>query len=181
MTRTALPPAADATASGRGWAAGPPDCLPLLSRGRHRDPARGACLLEATALLAGEPPTDRPASVHPVLAALARVVNDSVSDATRQALLALAPQLIGTAATDPDPSRALVALCCERARTVAPPIWVPRLRRDAHRAEAGARMTRRHAARSVALAGASLAIATGADRDAVLTQLLRDAIRLCGG
>lgn len=156
----------------------PPVGLPLLGRGAHPAPGRGACLMEATALLAGEPHTDRPATVHPVLAALARVVNDAVSDPARPALLTLAPQLIGTAAAGADLNRALVALCCREAWAVALPIWGPRLRRDLRHAEAAKPFTARRAARTVTLAAASLALATHADRDHTLIRLLTEATGL---
>lgn len=154
-----------------------PTGLPRLGRGSHRDPAGGACLMEAVALLAGEPQTDRPASVHPALAALARVVNDSVSDAARQALLILAPTMIGTDAADRDLTRALVALCCGTALPVALPIWAPRLHRDLRRAAAGKSFTSRQARRAVTLAAGSLALATaGDDRDTILVGLLSEAV-----
>jgi len=73
-----------------------PTGLSALSRGRHRDPTDGACLMEYTAFLAGEPHTDQPASVHPILAAIARVTNDALTDAERAALAPLAPRLLGT-------------------------------------------------------------------------------------
>lgn len=156
-----------------------PPGLPLLGRGPHHDPGSGACLMEATALLAGEPHSDRPASVHPVLAALARVVNDAVSDPARPALLALAPQLIGTAEAGDDLHRALIELCCVTALPVALPIWAPRLRRDLRRARAGRAFTARQATRSVTLAAASLALATADDdRDSLLKALLTDAVPL---
>ncbi|MGK5691940.1 hypothetical protein ACSNOJ_03330 [Streptomyces sp. URMC 128] len=49
--------------------------------------------MESAALLAGGWFTDSPAGTHPALAALARVVNDSVGDATRHALWPLAAEL----------------------------------------------------------------------------------------
>jgi hypothetical protein len=154
-----------------------PAGLPLLGRGAHRDPAAGACLMEATALLAGEPQTDRPVSVHPVLAALARVVNDAVSDAARPALLAHAPTMIGTDAGGPDLTWALVELCCRTALPVALPIWAPRLRRDLRRAAAGKSFTSRQASRAVTLAAGSLVLATtGDDRDSILVELLTEAV-----
>jgi hypothetical protein len=134
--------------------------------------------MEATALLAGEPHTDRPATVHPVLAALARVINDAVSDPARPALLPLAPRMIGTASAGPALPGALVALCGRPALAVVLPIWAPRLRRDVRRADRGEPFTVRRATRSVTLAAASLALATHHDRDRVLTGLLTDAVRL---
>lgn len=70
-----------------------PDGLPLLSRGRHRTPRRGASLTEVASLLAGEPWSDRPGCTHPLLAHLARLVNDHVSDAHRNELATLAADL----------------------------------------------------------------------------------------
>jgi hypothetical protein len=155
-----------------------PAGLPPLGRGAHSDPSRGVCLMEATALLAGEPHTDRPATVHPALAALARVVNDAVSDAARPTLLPLAPRMIGTAAADPALSGDLVALCSRAALAVALPIWTPRLRRDLRRAERGEPFATRRAAGTVSLAAASLALATHIHRDQGLTRLLSDAVDL---
>jgi hypothetical protein len=71
-----------------------PDGLPVLSRGRHRTPRRGACLMEVTSLLAGERWSDHPACTHPLLAHLARLVNDRTSDAGRQRLVTLVPSLV---------------------------------------------------------------------------------------
>lgn len=70
-----------------------PDGMPTLARGRHRTPRRGASLTEVASLLAGEPWSDRPDCVHPLLADLARLVNDHVSDACRPELVTLAPAL----------------------------------------------------------------------------------------
>ena len=61
-----------------------PDGLPVLGRGRHRSPSRGACFLEYTALLAGEPFSDEPACVDRQLAAVLRRANDVLSDADRR-------------------------------------------------------------------------------------------------
>ncbi len=42
--------------------------------------------MEAASWLAGEPWTDHPRSVHPVIAGVARAADDSVSDAERTGL-----------------------------------------------------------------------------------------------
>jgi hypothetical protein len=39
-----------------------------LSAGRHRSPDDGACVMELASMLAGEPFSDRPATVCPVIA-----------------------------------------------------------------------------------------------------------------
>lgn len=93
----------------------PLDDLGRLSRGRHKDPADGACLLEAASVLAGERWTDRPAGVHPVLAAVARRVNDETSPAGRDALLPLAARVLGTADADPGASARVVDACARAA------------------------------------------------------------------
>ena len=71
-----------------------PSGLPILARGKHRSPRRGACLMEYTSLLAGERWTDAPSCTHPALAALARAVNDCTGDGARQQLAGLAPSLV---------------------------------------------------------------------------------------
>lgn len=69
--------------------------LPVLSRGKHRRPRKGACFMEFASYLAGERWTDHPACTHPLLASLARMVNDAVSDEHRPRLSALVPSVIG--------------------------------------------------------------------------------------
>ena len=68
-----------------------PDLLPVLSRGRHRTPRKGACFMEMASYLAGERWSDHPACTHPLLATLARDVNDHVADASRSRLVPLIP------------------------------------------------------------------------------------------
>ncbi len=74
-----------------------PDRLPVLDRGRHAPGDGKVCAMEAAAWLAGEPWTDHPRSVHPVIAMVARAVNDSVSDAQRAKLWPLVIASVGTA------------------------------------------------------------------------------------
>jgi hypothetical protein len=76
-----------------------PDYLPRLGAGRHRTPRRGACFMEFASYLAGERWSDHPACTDPVLAALARAVNDLVSDSRRQELLGDVPRVIGLTGT----------------------------------------------------------------------------------
>ncbi|GAA4180318.1 hypothetical protein [Gryllotalpicola koreensis] len=77
-----------------------PDYLPRLGAGRHRTPRRGACFMEFASYLAGERWSDHPACTDPVLAALARAVNDLVSDTRRQELLGDVPRVIGLTASN---------------------------------------------------------------------------------
>jgi hypothetical protein len=79
----------------------PPLFLPRLSPGRHRNPKRGACLMEYASFLAGERWSDHPACTQPVLAAIARGVNDLVSPDARDSLLPMVPRLIGLSSNDP--------------------------------------------------------------------------------
>jgi hypothetical protein len=78
----------------------PPDLFPILSPGKHRNPRTGACFMELASLLAGERWSDHPACTHPLLATLARNVNDHTSDAGRQRLAGLIPSVIGLTGAD---------------------------------------------------------------------------------
>jgi hypothetical protein len=77
-----------------------PDLFPILSPGKHRNPRTGACFMELASLLAGERWSDHPACTHPLLAAVARHVNDHTSDAGRQRLADLIPSVIGLTGED---------------------------------------------------------------------------------
>ena len=72
-----------------------PDGLPVLSRGKHRTPRSGACFMEMASVLAGEKWTDQPQCTHPLLAGLARLVNDSISDTGRRGLVEHIPSVVG--------------------------------------------------------------------------------------
>jgi hypothetical protein len=78
----------------------PPDLLPILSPGQHPSPRTGACFMELASLLAGERWSDHPACTHPLLAAVARQVNDHTSDAGRARLTELIPSVIGLTGED---------------------------------------------------------------------------------
>src|SRR5215213_6610053 len=77
-----------------------PVVLPILSGGKHRSPRKGACFMEFASLLAGERWSDHPACTHPLLAAVARHVNDHTSDAGRARLAELIPLVIGLTGED---------------------------------------------------------------------------------
>jgi hypothetical protein len=72
-----------------------PDGVPILSRGSHRSPRRGACFMEFASFLAGERWSDHPSCTHPLLAQLARQVNDLAGDDGRQQLVPLIPLVVG--------------------------------------------------------------------------------------
>jgi hypothetical protein len=77
------------------------DALPMLGRGKHRNPKKGACFMELASFLAGEKWSDHPACTHPLLAMLARAVNDLTSDEARPRLAPLIPSVIGLNSDDP--------------------------------------------------------------------------------
>ena len=84
-----------------------------LARGRHAAVTEsGVCVMELASVLAGEPLSDHPRSVSPVLAAFLRGYNDTVGDARRQALKPFAATAVGTAGggrRDEDERRRLIA------------------------------------------------------------------------
>ncbi len=90
-----------------------PEMVPVLSRGKHRGPRQGACFMELASYLAGERWSDHPACTHPLLAALARDVNDCTSDAGRARLVPLIPSVIGLTGEDLHID-ARIALGCAR-------------------------------------------------------------------
>ena len=96
-----------------------PSGLPILAKGHHRQLEDGACLMEYTSVLAGEAWSDSPPCTHPVLAAIARAVNDSVDDNTRQLLTSQAAQLARAQSRDPRVGPQLTLLCATRARGCA--------------------------------------------------------------
>jgi hypothetical protein len=91
-----------------------------LSQGKHRDPDHGACVMELASMLAGEPFSDRPRCVDPVIAGFLRTYNDGIDDTRRQDLYPLAAAVVD--------SRAVAGIQAERARMCL--AWV-----QAHHAE----------------------------------------------
>jgi hypothetical protein len=79
-----------------------------LSQGKHRDPDHGACVMELASMLAGEPFSDRPRCVDPVIAGFLRTYNDGIDDRRRQDLYPLAAEVVGT--------RTVPSVQAERAR-----------------------------------------------------------------
>lgn len=95
-----------------------PDSMPILSRGRHRTPRRGACFMELASYLAGERWSDHPPCTHPLLADLARRVNDLSSDAGRRALAPLIPSVIGRLGGGPEVDARIAWRCATTALPV---------------------------------------------------------------
>ncbi|HWD65010.1 MAG TPA: hypothetical protein VG405_07525 [Solirubrobacteraceae bacterium] len=68
-----------------------------LARGRHVAPEAGVCVMELASMLAGEPFSDRPRSVSPVIAGFLRAYNDLIDDRRRQDLYGCAAEALGSA------------------------------------------------------------------------------------
>ncbi len=96
----------------------PPNLLPLLSRGKHRNPRKGACFMELASVLAGQRWSDHPACTHPLLATVARYVNDFTTDAGRQRLVRLIPSVIGLTSEDLHVDARIVLHCATTALPV---------------------------------------------------------------
>ena len=82
------------------------------------DPLKGACLMELASYLAGERWSDHPACTHPLLASVARLVNDHTSDQGRPNLAELIPSVIGLTGDDLH----IDALITLRCATIALPV-----------------------------------------------------------
>jgi hypothetical protein len=94
-----------------------PEVVPQLMRGKHRKPRQGACFMELASYLAGERWSDHPVCTHPLLAGLARLVNDHTTDAGRGRLVELVPPVIGLTSDDP---RVDVEIALRSATTALP-------------------------------------------------------------
>ncbi|MEV6414207.1 hypothetical protein [Kribbella sp. NPDC051718] len=92
--------------------------VPVLSRGKHRNPRKGACFMEFASYLAGEPWSDHPACTHPLLAGVARDVNDCTTDAGRARLAPMIPSVIGLVPEDPHVVPMVTAICIQHALPV---------------------------------------------------------------
>ncbi len=92
-----------------------------LANGAHASRDAGVCLMEAVAWFAGEEHSDRPSCTSPVLAAYARIINDSLSQSERQLLVPLIPRLVGT--VDPALDVRRCQLLADRAREFARCAW----------------------------------------------------------
>lgn len=67
-----------------------------LTRGSHRSPTDGVCVMELASMLAGEDFSDHPRAVCPVIGGFLRTYNDSVDDDRRQDLYRYAAKVVGT-------------------------------------------------------------------------------------
>jgi hypothetical protein len=95
-----------------------------LAFGAHYSREEGMCLMEAVAYIAGEPHTDRPECVCPVLASFGRVWNDALNDEDRNRLLRpFIRRLIGTRST-PKVEERRAFMAADWAVRVAAPVWL---------------------------------------------------------
>ena len=94
-----------------------------LSAGKHRSPEHGVCVMELASMLAGEPFTDRPESVCPVIGAFLRTYNDGADDDRRQDLYACAALVVGSRA-----DRVAEQRRAERCREIIEELQAPRTR-----------------------------------------------------
>ena len=81
-----------------------------LAYGTHANPEDGRCAMEWVSYLAGQPHSDEPACVSPVLRAFCTSLNDSLEDLPRQRLRPYLGRTIGTADDGLDESRSWMAM-----------------------------------------------------------------------
>ena len=114
-----------------------PDGLPVLQSGGHLVPEDGACLMEYVSVLAGCTFSDHPPCTAPSLAAVARLVNDACTDAGRQGLATVAPELAETGSGGASTTAAVVSAVVRAADRATGGTAVPRrhVRRAQRRCE----------------------------------------------
>jgi hypothetical protein len=81
-----------------------------LAYGTHATPEDGRCAMEWVSFLAGEPHSDDPSCVSPVLRAYCTALNDSFDDGPRQRLRPYLTRTIGTASDGLDGWRSWIAM-----------------------------------------------------------------------
>jgi hypothetical protein len=81
-----------------------------LDFGTHATPADGRCAMEWVSYLAGEPHSDEPACVSPVLRGFCIALNDGLEDRPRQRLRPYLTRTIGTVEDGEDEGRAWLAM-----------------------------------------------------------------------
>ncbi|MET9835676.1 hypothetical protein ABZ508_14120 [Streptomyces lavendulocolor] len=163
-----------------------PDSHPVLLKPyTHLAPEDGMCLMEYVSVLAGTEFSDHPACTDALLGALARAVNDAMSDQGRCELLALASALAESGPERPGEDR-ITYHCWDAVAAASPPGSAAqrraRRRRDtalaphaaARRAEGVLRWVRVHgpARRAVETAVRTLAALPPGEADRSLYRLL---------
>jgi hypothetical protein len=87
-----------------------PDNPYFLAKGSHDRPEDGMCAMEWAAYVAGEPHTDQPVCVSPILRSFCISLNDAWDDDMRQRLRPYLARCIGTAGDGMDRERGFLAL-----------------------------------------------------------------------
>jgi hypothetical protein len=82
----------------------------MLAYGTHPTPNEGRCAMEWVSHLAGEPHSDQPGCVSPVMRAYCTSLNDSLDNGPRQHLRRYLARTIGTADDGLDEARSWMAL-----------------------------------------------------------------------
>jgi hypothetical protein len=95
-----------------------PDRLPVLEAGSHPEGSGKGCAMEIASWLAAEQHSDRPQCVHPGIAEMARVVNDSLPDEDRQKMWPLIIRCLGTASDDKVLSVNLAIWCAQQVLSI---------------------------------------------------------------
>ena len=71
-----------------------------LGKGRHASPHDGVCVMELASMLAGEPFSDHPRTVCPVIGSFLRTYNDAIDDERRQDLYGYASKVVGSTSSE---------------------------------------------------------------------------------
>jgi hypothetical protein len=113
----------------------------ILSYGTHASPGDGRCAMEWVSYLAGEPHSDQPICVSPLLRAMCIALNDGLEQQPRQRLRPYLTRTIGTANDGLDTRRGWMAM--DWLARVYTPTWLQLagLTEAAHRLQAAAEIT----------------------------------------
>jgi hypothetical protein len=103
-----------------------------LAKGAHSSSDGEMCLLEAAAWIAGEPWSDHPACVCPVIATFGRTWNDNLNDDDRNRLLApYVTKIVGTRST-PEVESIRSYMAADWLVRTSTPAWLRRAGLDDH-------------------------------------------------
>ena len=95
-----------------------------LDEGGHSDFNNGVCAMEAAAYIVGEPWSDHPQCVCPVIATFMRLWNDALPDGKRtELLLPLIPATVGTRGSD-EPANRRATMANDWLVCVHTPAWL---------------------------------------------------------
>lgn len=95
-----------------------------LTPGAHLVPSDGACLMESVSVVAGLTWSDNPPCTHPLLAHVARLVNDMMSGAGRQQLVSRVARLATATSAAPETYPRIALACLTVAVERRPTPWV---------------------------------------------------------